>query len=298
MKILVTAIGSMSAKTVCKKLQTMGCFVVGTDIYPKEWQTNLQFVHKFEQVPKFNQNNFINELLSICKKYKIEYVFPLTDPELDILNENRKLFELNKITLCISCYDTISKVRDKSKIKSNIPTFSIKELFNKSIYPIIAKPKKGRSSEGKFLIENERQLSVIQNKKEYIFQKFIDGKVITVDVVRDKSGNMVCVARKEHIRTSNGAGIVVEIFKDKELEKIVFEIAARFNILGCVNIEFLCNGDNYYLMDINPRFSAGIGFSCAVGYNFVKNHLMCFQGKHIMPLKKIKTGIQHRRSEP
>lgn len=298
MKILVTAIGSMSAKIVCKKLQALGCFVIGTDIYLKEWQTNLQFVQKFVRVPRFNKNNFTSELLNICKKNKIEYIFPLTDSEIDILNENRKLFESNKIILCMSCYETISQVRDKSKIRSNIPNFSIEELSNKSIYPIIAKPKKGRSSEGKFLIENEKQLSIIKNKKKYIFQKFIDGKIITVDIVRDKNGNIVCMARKEHIRTSNGAGIVVEIFKDKELERIAFEIVAKYNILGCVNIEFLYSGDKYYLMDINPRFSAGIGFSCAAGYNFVENHLRCFQEKQIMPLKKIKLSIQYRRSEP
>jgi carbamoyl-phosphate synthase large subunit len=298
MQILVTAIGSMSARTVCKKLQALDCFVIGTDIYPKEWQTNLKYVHKFKQVPKFNQNNFISELLNICKKNKVEYVFPLTDPEVDILSRNIELFELNKITLCISCQDTISKIRDKSKIKSNIPDFSIEELSNKSVYPIIAKPKKGRSSEGKFFIEREEQLSVIQNKRDYIFQKFIDGKIIAVDVVRDKNGNTVCVARKEHTRTSNGAGIVVEIFKDIKLENIAYEIAAEFNVLGCVNIEFIYSDNKYYLMDINPRFSAGIGFSCAAGYNFVKNHLVCFQGKHIMPLKKINLGIQYRRSEP
>lgn len=298
MQILVTAIGSMSAKTVCKKLQALGCFVIGTDIYPKEWQTNLKYLQKFEQVPKFNHNNFIRELLNICKKNKIRYVFPLTDPEVDILSENRELFETNKTILCMSCQDTIFRVRDKSMIKSNIPDFSIEELSNKSIYPIIVKPKKGRSSEGRFLIENMEQLSVIQNKTEYVFQKYIDGEIITVDVVRDNHGNIVCIARKEHIRTSNGAGIVVEVFKDRKLEEITFEIATKFNVLGCINIEFIRSDNKYYLMDINPRFSAGIGFSCVAGYNFVKSHLMCFQGKQIMPLKKIKTGIQYRRSEP
>ena len=35
--ILITAIGSFSADIVIKKLHQNECFVVGTDIYPREW---------------------------------------------------------------------------------------------------------------------------------------------------------------------------------------------------------------------------------------------------------------------
>lgn len=37
MRILITAIGSMSAECAIKHLKNAGHFVVGCDIYPQEW---------------------------------------------------------------------------------------------------------------------------------------------------------------------------------------------------------------------------------------------------------------------
>ena len=50
------------------------------------------------------------------------------------------------------------------------------------------------------------------------------------------------------------------------------------DIIGCINIEFIKSENDYFLMDINPRFSAGIAFSLLAGYDFIQNHIKCFQG--------------------
>jgi carbamoyl-phosphate synthase large subunit len=271
--------------------------IFGTDIYPPEWQTNLGYLEKFYRVPKYNERDYIDSIMEICLKNNIRFIFPLTDPEIDVLNQNRNIFEGREITICISSFEAILRCRDKSKIGSNIPFFSQNELQNIAVYPIIAKPKNGRSSDGKLMLENPTQLSAIKNADDYIFQPYIDGQVVTADVIRDKDGNMAFISRKEHIRTSNGAGIVVEIFEDIKLEEIIFKIATELNILGCVNIEFLHCKEAYYLMDVNPRFSAGVGFSCAAGYNFIKEHLNVFQNKKISELQKIEIGILANKSE-
>ena len=39
MNILLTAIGSMSAKCAINQLKTTGHNIIGCDIYPKEWHT-------------------------------------------------------------------------------------------------------------------------------------------------------------------------------------------------------------------------------------------------------------------
>ena len=49
--ILITAIGSFSADIVIKKLHQNECFVVGTDIYPREWIVDAFNVEKFYTVP-------------------------------------------------------------------------------------------------------------------------------------------------------------------------------------------------------------------------------------------------------
>ena len=58
-------------------------------------------------------------------------------------------------------------------------------------------------------------------------------------------------------------------------------ITEKLSIVGCINIEFIKFEGVYYLMDVNPRFSAGIAFSILAGYDVVKNHLNCFIGTEI-----------------
>lgn len=46
-------------------------------------------------------------------------------------------------------------------------------------------------------------------------------------------------------------------------------------------MEFIENDGKYYLIDINPRFSAGVSFSDFAGYNMVNDHMKCFIGLDI-----------------
>ncbi len=53
-------------------------------------------------------------------------------------------------------------------------------------------------------------------------------------------------------------------------------IGNTIHVNGCINMEFIQSKGKYYLIDINPRFSAGVAFSHMAGYNMVLNHLNCF----------------------
>ena len=103
-----------------------------------------------------------------------------------------------------------------------------------------------------------------------------------MDYVRSpKEGASFCVPREELLRTKNGAGTTVRIFHDEQLEQLVPYIGDKLDVTGVVNMEFIKNEKGYYLIDINPRFSAGIAFSCKAGYDFVNAHLACFSGQNL-----------------
>ena len=109
------------------------------------------------------------------------------------------------------------------------------------------------------------------------------GNIITVDYVRNASTReSFCVPREELLRTKNGAGITVRIFSDKELVELVSHIGETININGCVNLEFIKNDGKYYLIDINPRFSAGVAFSLMAGYDMITSHVCCHTDGKIM----------------
>ena len=220
-------------------------------------------------------------------KEEIEYLIPLTDLEIDILNNHRDAFSKKNVTLCMQSEKCLNIARDKYAMfqlffndkNINVP-FSISS--EKLSIPAIAKPINGRSSEGLKIISNTKDLNSLIGINKYIVQECISGPIYTIDYVRDKKGNDFSIPREELLRTKNGAGTTIKITPNKQLENAASYIGNLLDVVGCINLEFISNDNKYYLIDINPRFSAGIAFSKFVGFDMVTSHLNCFLNKNIL----------------
>lgn len=278
----------MASEAVISSLKNIDCFhIVGCDIYPYDWIYTSNLVDTFYQVPRANSDLYLKKILEICEVEKVQYLIPLTDLEVDILSENIDVFRSQNVMICISDLKVIQICRDKFsfyklfkdvKDVKVIPTYTYHDI-DRFFYPMIAKPRKGRSSEGLFIAKNREVIdSIIDDVDIYVFQPYLKGEIYTVDFIRDGRGSYFHIPRKELLRTKNGAGITVELKKNPQIKKILEVIVEYLPIKGCLNLEFLYDGDTYYLMDINPRFSAGIAFSQLAGYDFVYNHLKVFMG--------------------
>jgi len=303
--ILVTSIGSFSACAVIKSMKNAGCRVVGCDIHERHLLACGQDVDSFYTAPYYADNElYISSILKICENEKIEFVFPLTDAEIDVLNCSRELFDENGIIICMSGRETIELCRDKyktykylreAKVYGLIETFRFSEIKNHKLdFPIIVKPCNGRSSNGVHILNSLEEVEFFKricDSDVYIYQKKLEGNVITVDVCRDKkSDKTVCVAREELIRTGNGAGLSVRILNDAFLEKSAVEIARVLDVEGTVNFEYIKTTNGYSFIECNPRFSGGVAFSEIAGYDFALNALKYFKGEEIDNKSVIKGG--------
>ena len=284
MRILVTAIGSMSAECVIKQLKLDGHFVVGCDIYPGEWHYETKLCDCFLRAPLATaEYEYVEFLLTTCQNFDIQYIIPLTDLEIDVINRHRTVFEKKGVVLCMQSSEVLNIVRNKFNLHqffvndNNVPsirTSLLEKLPSDFKFPCIAKPFNGRSSEGLIRNATYEQVMAITNKDAYIIQEQIDGDVFTVDYCRSSKSNTDCaIPRRELLRTKNGAGLTVQMVSDLNLINLVSHIGNRLNVNGCVNMEFIYNNGNYYLIDINPRFSAGIAFSVLSGYNIISNQI-------------------------
>lgn len=295
--VIVTAIGSFSADIVIKKCRENGIRVIGCDVYPGEWIADAGNVEVFYQVPyATDADHYIGTMMSLCRKEGAEAVIPLTDAEIDVFNLHRDEFREINVTLCMSDRACISLCRDKMELYryleehmkgTVIPTLRLGDADPDEIrYPAVCKPYNGRSSQGLKMVGSRREMEGFLGETDpadYIVQPMIEGSVVTVDVVRSpERGTCAAVCRRELLRTLNGAGTSVLVFRDSQLEERCRAIAGLLGIRGCVNMEFIEDRDGvYHMLECNPRFSGGVEFSCLAGYDCVTNHLRCFEGKEI-----------------
>lgn len=311
--ILVTAIGSFSAGAVIDACRREGYRVVGCDIYPAEWVVNSMEADVFYQAPYATDWQAYQAFLTdVCHKEQVDYLIPLTDVEVDALQDWPNVAAELHAVICMSGHGTIALCRNKEKLERflaargicrTIPGQRLSEIigtewdsrFAGLPYPLVLKPWDGRSSQGLRIIRSSQEMMLAvelcrHQTERYMVQPMIEGNVVTVDVVRDPvSGDCVCLPRRELLRTPNGAGTSVYVFRDEYLESQCREIAAALDIRGCVNFEFIESGDGeapedrWRFLECNPRFSGGVAFSCMAGYDMVKNHLNCFMGRELEP---------------
>lgn len=309
MRCLVTAIGSMSAEAVIKALvRDFNAKVVGCNMHPKEWTAASRLVERFHQVPPAQETSaYLARMLRICEADRISHLVPLTDPEVDVLSAARAHFEAMGVTVCISPASAVGLARDKLAVYQcfskhprvrPIPTADCRESSGFEFpFPLLAKPRTGRSSEGHIVLQDERALQFWLERTsspDYVIQPRLTGEVFVVDVVRQPDGQKsASMTRKELLRTHNGAGMVVQMQPGHACDALAVEATEKLGLHGCINMEFLLVDGVPLLMDVNPRFSAGVTFSIMSGYNMVKNHLRCFGGGQIdpgvFPLEKIFT---------
>ncbi len=311
MNYLVTAIGSLAAEAVVSTLRKLpGARIVGCNCHPAAWVATSRLVDAFYETPHATDpTGFARALANICQAESIDRVIPLTDPEVDVLNNRRDMFDTGTTMLCIPSSQATRIIRDKwlafRKFSHDpsvtlLPTQLLDDESPLSFpYPLIMKPALGRSSEGIVIAENAADFLHLRKKlqrKHYVVQPMLDGEVCVVDVVRQKSTERsATVARQELLRTPNGAGLTVEILPFGQLNKTAKHIAAILDINGCINIEFLLYQGSAMLMDINPRFSAGVVFSQLAGYDMVTNNIRCFESISIDPEIDPRSAIFTRR---
>lgn len=311
--ILVTAIGSYAGGTVIQTCKREGYRVLGCDIYPAPWVVNSLDVEQFFQAPYATEREeYIAFIKTICREQNVDLIIPLTDVEVDVFT-TLKDTELSA-TVCISKQETIAWCRDKYQIEQYLKPLGIcqtipGQLLSETeietlVYPVVLKPCNGRSSQGLRMVEGRVQMEQVmeecqQAADNYLVQPKIGGSVITVDVVRNaNSGQVVCLPRRELLRTFNGSGTSVYVFPDEGLERQCKLIAEALGVNGCVNMEFIEESpERRYFLECNPRFAGGVAFSVKAGYDMVKNHLYCFEGKQIEPMPQIKPQYIARRYE-
>ena len=288
--VLITAAGSASALPALRRYQVAGMRVIACDIYPREWNAASMAADAFFQaLTVTDEAAYVQQMLDAVRTYQVDALIPLTDVEVDVLCSRKAEFLALGCILCTPEEAVVRLCRDKLRMAQRleaaglcrtIPTYEVKEA--PQTYPLMLKPRSGRSSQGQAVVRSQEEFdTAIARRDDYIVQPFITGNIFTVDVARDASGQVQALAREELLRTGNGLGTTVQVYDHHPLENICAGIAREIGLVGVVNMEFIYHGEEYFFLEVNPRFSGGTGFSMKAGMDTAMLMLVCHQGQAI-----------------
>lgn len=285
MNILITSVGSRN-KIVqyFKKELGKSSKVIVTDM--SDLAPAIYDADKFYLVPKIDSPNYIDKLLEICKKEKIDCLFALIDPELSLISKNAEKFIKIGTTPLISSYESVELAFDKYKmfkyLESNgfktAKTYIDKSTFYKDLdnneisFPVFVKPIKGSASINISKVNTKEEIELLFSLyNDLIIQEFMDGEEIGADVYIDPiSQKVVSIFTKEKIKMRAGETDKSRSFKDEKLFQLIKQIVEKIGYVYMIDMDiFKINGE-YYISEINPRFGGGYPHAYESGVNFPK----------------------------
>lgn len=230
------------------------------------------------EVLRVTDENYISQLLDICKKNEIGMIVPTIDTELLVLAENKKLFNDNDIIVCVSDLDFIKVCRDKRNTgdfleKHNIRVPKAVDKYNPT-FPLFAKPYDGSLSTNLHYIKNAEELTQdILDDPKLLFMEYIDKetyKEYTIDMYYGTDNCVKCIVPRERIKIRAGEINKGHTVKCPLMDYIKERLDKIEGCIGCICIQVFFNPltEDVVGIEINPRFGGGYPQSYAAGGNY------------------------------
>lgn len=285
MNILITSAGTRNKVVQYFKKEFEGIGkVIATDM--SDLAPAIYEADGYHLVPRITDPTYIDKILEICKKEKIDCLFALIDPELSLIAKNKDRFLEIGVTPLISNYDAVELAFDKYEmykyLSSNgfkcAKSYIDKSEFYKDLdagiinFPVFVKPYKGSASININIVSSKEEIDTLFDVyDDLLIQEFLDGQEIGADVYIDPiSKKVVSIFTKEKIKMRAGETDKARSFKDKKLFDLIIELVEKIGYEYMIDMDIFKINNEYYISEINPRFGGGYPHAYECGVNFPK----------------------------
>jgi carbamoyl-phosphate synthase large subunit len=280
-KFFLSSIGGLLAQNVasCIRDQFPDALIIGTDTHAEH--AGSYFADTVVIIDRVDSKEFLPSLSVKLKEYRPQYYFPLNESELGLLSklssiELEDLFEetqviwsgkrvldtfLDKETT-MAYLDSIHVKRPKSYLPNDVESFR---------YPLIVKPNNSSGSKNLYLCNNLEEIkSSLVFVKNPIIQEFIPDQEgeYTVGVFAKNGNDIRTIAFRRRLSPGGGTSWC-EIYFDSKLIDICKTVARSIELDGSINIQLRKHEEEYYIFEINPRFSSTVHIRSKLGFNDV-----------------------------
>lgn len=298
-------------KEALREADTLGNIIVAD---PDHNAPSLQVADRPYVIPHQTDDNYIDAILEICRENEIDAIIPLNDWEVPKLSSNKDEFDRLGVKLFVPPIDVVQKVRDKAKYRELLGEMNIKAPYayltvdeakdalarEEVSFPLIVKPRNGSASFGieivnseeemesayKLAIEKLRETPIARDsqysvEENIMVEEVIEGEKYSLDIVNDLEGNfLTAFARKQLAMRGGDVDRTITSHKD-ELLNLGRRIGINLKHNGYINTDVFFDGEDYYVIDINPRFGGGYAFTHHAGANIPAAFIALAGGKEI-----------------
>lgn len=149
------------------------------------------------------------------------------------------------------------------------------KVANELKYPVLVRPSYVLGGQGmaiayddQELIEFISQINKIEQEHPILIDKYMSGKEVEVDAIFDGKDILIPGIMEHLERAGVHSGDSISVYPTQhvslEAQRTIIEytkkIAKELNIIGVLNIQFIINKGNVYIIEVNPRSSRTVPY--------------------------------------
>ena len=285
MNILILSAGTRNkiVQYFKKELNGQG-LVIATDcsnIAPAIYDADKYYITK-----RIDEEGYLEDILDICVKEKINTLFTLIDPEISLISKNIERFKEIGVMPVVSDYEKVEMCFDKFKMFEFLKNNNFKtaksyidknDFYNdlnagKINFPVFVKPVKGSASININKIASKEELEMVWKQSDNLMiQEFMNGQELGADVYIDMlTKEPVAIFVKKKIKMRAGETDKSVSFKDDKLFELIKDFVNKAGFVGIIDIDIFNIDGEYYISEVNPRFGGGYPHAYESGVNIPK----------------------------
>jgi len=295
-RVLITYSWCRTAYSVLESLTKAGYEVYACDPSPWSMGRFSKYTQGFDFVshPFRKPKQFIEDILAIVKKRRIDILLPMHEDSL-VIAQFREKFPKDLLLIC-PFYKDFATALDKNEIiniaekagvnvPSKIAPIDPDEAYQFAAqlgFPVIIKTRRGNSGKGVFIAHSEEEAKRIYREvlgrfslsapHLPILQEYIEGDLYGSCFLA-KNGKLKACFVEKYLRWKEskfGTSVLREPYKWSLLQDYTEKIVRALEWTGVGHFDFVATPDRSqaYLLEMNPRFWGALNLAICNGYNF------------------------------
>lgn len=281
--VLITGCGGAAGQCILKALRNAKdeLRLIGSDADPYAAVFHLENsgLSKAYRLPYGDSQNYVSEVVALCRKENVDVIFPGTDGELMKLAASRKDLEKSGTKVIISPVESIKICRDKwltfnhfsealPIVRSALDENGVESALSFTGLPAVVKPRIGWGAKQVYKVRSAAEAQIlIKEVSNPIVQTWLDGEEYTVDCLADRNGRVVCVVPRQRIKIFSGLSFEGVTVKNQKLIELGARIGAELPLYGPFNFQVKLVDGEPVIFEINPRFSGSGILTVRAGAN-------------------------------
>jgi carbamoyl-phosphate synthase large subunit len=235
------------------------------------------------RVPRCDHAEFVDQLLTICRRHEVDLIVPTIDPELDPLSAHAARFRESGSDLALATPEVVRLARDKLRTARFLMSRGLPAPRSGPLeevvadpdawpWPLMVKPRAGSSSIGIRILSAPDQLTGFADAPAYLAQELLRGEEYTVNLFFDRAGRLRCAI--PHQRCAVRAGEVAKgvTRRHPELEAMAWAFGEALpGARGALCLQAMVDAAGHAVVfELNARFGGGYPLAHRAGARFAQ----------------------------